>query len=82
MADRHINSLAGGRLAEHYGNTWFGKIGGLGLFACFRLSRAGLMGISIDWSAELSVLTHTSIRPIHQWAQPTHQSDGYNNILI
>jgi len=28
------------------------------------------------------VLTHTSIRPIHQWAQPTHQSDGYNNILI
>ena len=21
-------------------------------------------------------------RPIHQWAQPTNQSDGYNNILI
>jgi len=30
----------------------------------------------------IGVLTHTSIRPIHQWAQPTHQSDGYNNILI
>ena len=30
----------------------------------------------------INVLTHTSIRPIHQWAQPTHQSGGYNNILI
>ena len=26
------------------------------------------------------VLTHMSIRPIHQWAQPTHQYDGHNNI--
>jgi len=30
----------------------------------------------------IHVLTHTSIRPIYQWAQPTHQSDGHNNILI
>ena len=53
---------------------------------------------------EIVFLTHTSIRPIHQWdakdgwagppinrangrpihqgAQPTHQYDGHNNILL
>ena len=32
------------------------------------------------WAGPL--INRTNGRPIHQWAQPTHQSDGHNNILI
>jgi len=36
----------------------------------------------VEFNTHEDVLTHTSIRLIHQLAQPTHQSNGYNNILI
>ena len=29
-----------------------------------------------------TALIHTVIRPIDEWAQPTHQSDDHNNIVI
>ena len=42
------------------------------------------MGRPIDqWAAKDGpTINRANGRPIHQWAQPTHQSDGYNNILI
>jgi len=49
---------------------------------CFAHSITALVSWGLGIDSLKVVLTHASIRPIHQWAQPTRQSDGHNNILI